>query len=420
MTYAANYTPYGIPFETYGAGSALGFAGEYTDATDLIYLRARFMDPLTGSFLTRDPVWGAKGSSMTYNPYMYAAGNPVNFTDPSGQFVCGGLCIIGASILVGALVGGLIDYLGQKLSGAECVNWGSVARSAITGGVLGAFSGAAAALGAAMGVSGAGAWAASFLFEGAIGTAWDNRVNGVGLEQALFDNFVMAIAFEGAMSGLGRLFRNIDLPNFRNVDAPNGRNLDADAPNGRTQCPLNSFSADTMVETPDGDVPISEIEVGDVVLAYDETTATVGEYTVTATHIHDDSTILTVTIEGEEIETTPWHLFYTSEGWLEADDLSTGSLILSLDGTYGVVEAILVEDRSETMYDLTVDEVHTFSVGDGDWVVHNCGGLTDGQIYRLIRDGSIDRPGGLDINTNRISEVFDYISGHLRLRNPTG
>lgn len=24
------------------------------------------------------------------------------------------------------------------------------------------------------------------------------------------------------------------------------------------------------------------------------------------------------------------------------------------------------------MYDLTVEEVHTFAVGDGDWVVHNC------------------------------------------------
>ena len=33
---------------------------------------------------------------------------------------------------------------------------------------------------------------------------------------------------------------------------------------------------------------------------------------------------------GEEIETTPWHLFYTDEGWVEAGELDEGDAILSL------------------------------------------------------------------------------------------
>ena len=74
----------------------------------------------------------------------------------------------------------------------------------------------------------------------------------------------------------------------------------------------NSFSADTTVQTSNGDIPISEIEIGDTVIAYDEETGITGEYTVTDTISHEDDAIAYVTINGEEIETTPWHLFYTS------------------------------------------------------------------------------------------------------------
>jgi hypothetical protein len=41
-------------------------------------------------------------------------------------------------------------------------------------------------------------------------------------------------------------------------------------------------------------------------------------------------------------------------------------------GVYGEVEGILIEELTQTMYDLTVEEVHTFAVGKGEWVVHNC------------------------------------------------
>jgi hypothetical protein len=67
----------------------------------------------------------------------------------------------------------------------------------------------------------------------------------------------------------------------------------------------------------------------------------------------------------------PWHLFYTDEGWVEAGDLEEGDNLLSLGGIYGEVESIFIEERTQTMYDLTVEQVHTFTVGEGEWVVHN-------------------------------------------------
>jgi RHS repeat-associated protein len=51
----------------------------------LIYLRARYYDPATGQFLSRDPL-----VAMTGEAYGYAGDNPLNGTDPSGLF-----CLLG-------------------------------------------------------------------------------------------------------------------------------------------------------------------------------------------------------------------------------------------------------------------------------------------------------------------------------------
>ncbi|MFL6054268.1 MAG: RHS repeat-associated core domain-containing protein, partial [Actinoallomurus sp.] len=59
-----------------------GYAGQYTDAeTGLQYLRARYYDPATAQFLTRDPLQDVSGQ-----PYGYAAEAPLNYVDPSGKF----------------------------------------------------------------------------------------------------------------------------------------------------------------------------------------------------------------------------------------------------------------------------------------------------------------------------------------------
>lgn len=76
------FDPYGNPTERSGIATPFGYAGEYTDnETGLQYLRARFYDPTTGQFLSRDPV-----VALTREPYGYVGGNPLNATDPSGLF----------------------------------------------------------------------------------------------------------------------------------------------------------------------------------------------------------------------------------------------------------------------------------------------------------------------------------------------
>lgn len=78
-----NYTPYGTTIGHTGASTSLQYGGQYHDPTGLYYLRARYYDPSTAQFLTRDPVERLNGA-----PYSYALDNPLNVADPSGLFPC--------------------------------------------------------------------------------------------------------------------------------------------------------------------------------------------------------------------------------------------------------------------------------------------------------------------------------------------
>ena len=50
------------------------------------YLRARFYDPASGTFYRLDPFAGNLTDPQSLHKYLYAHGNPVAFSDPSGNF----------------------------------------------------------------------------------------------------------------------------------------------------------------------------------------------------------------------------------------------------------------------------------------------------------------------------------------------
>jgi RHS repeat-associated protein len=64
-------------------GRAYGALPFVEPATGLIYARARWYDPQTGTFLTPDP----SGYADSSNLYAYAAGDPVNNSDPTGECI---------------------------------------------------------------------------------------------------------------------------------------------------------------------------------------------------------------------------------------------------------------------------------------------------------------------------------------------
>ncbi len=67
--------------------TSYGFTGEQSDASGLTYLRARYYNPATGTFTSRDPFGGVLTQPATLNAYTYALNNPLRYTDPSGEFI---------------------------------------------------------------------------------------------------------------------------------------------------------------------------------------------------------------------------------------------------------------------------------------------------------------------------------------------
>lgn len=84
---AKSYQPYGTQASSAGSGSSsYGFTGEMADPTGLIYLRARYLAPNDGRFLTRDSWSGDYDRPLSLNRWNYVEGDPVNLTDPSGKY----------------------------------------------------------------------------------------------------------------------------------------------------------------------------------------------------------------------------------------------------------------------------------------------------------------------------------------------
>jgi RHS repeat-associated protein len=89
LVFYEGYTPFGVGLQPDPSfGSDFGFAGQFTDNTytnpnnppSLVNMRARWYNPDTAEFQTVDP-----DLSGTQQPYEYAAGDPVDNSDPTGM-----------------------------------------------------------------------------------------------------------------------------------------------------------------------------------------------------------------------------------------------------------------------------------------------------------------------------------------------
>jgi RHS repeat-associated protein len=114
--------------------AVLGFPGQFANAVGLAgaqyyYNRYRDYNDATGRYIQADPI-GLAGDD---NPYAYANGNALRYTDPTGEFVP-------LAIAAGILIGAGTDLGLQLLTNGGnlgCVNWFQVGFS----GALGAFGG---------------------------------------------------------------------------------------------------------------------------------------------------------------------------------------------------------------------------------------------------------------------------------------
>jgi RHS repeat-associated protein len=80
-----DYTPYG----TTALGTppnGPGYTGHVNDPeTNLVYMQHRYYDPVTGHFLSVDPVTPTAANTSNFNRYSYVDDNPIMRIDPDGR-----------------------------------------------------------------------------------------------------------------------------------------------------------------------------------------------------------------------------------------------------------------------------------------------------------------------------------------------
>ena len=161
--------------------------------------------------------------------------------------------------------------------------------------------------------------------------------------------------------------------------------VDASCSGGVCRRPGSCFVAGTLVRTNEGLAPIESLRVGDVVLARHEKTGELGHFPVVDTIVREDEPLLSITVDArdtvdtralatadaEVLLVTPEHPFYTTRGWVAAKSLSPDDRLVRADESLASIVALEALDRRERVYNLTVDEAHTYFVGQSELWVHN-------------------------------------------------
>jgi RHS repeat-associated protein len=403
-----DYDPFGNLVVAYGAEtSAFGYTGEGADESGLLCLRARYYDAETGRFLSQDPFEGTLEQPYSQHLYQYSYSNPVRYTDPSGQ------CISITNALWAMVSPDMGEFAVMRGPGslslaetqalqAECVGNLTAAGAQWAEGDL--LSAGIYAAGTAAEVRGAAethwsahqallttydpdtTWQERFLPAAEVtvfSLSWAPAPGSVGIASyaddisrkgsQIFNSVSSCVDDLLQLTGRAAGGRSASTANAFGVlvprpsgiagidDAagyvddvilgPSNRRLPASA----LSQPCGCFSADTEVLTDEGAVEISEIEVGDLVWAWNESLDENGFYTVTDVFVQVDEVLVYVTIDGELVQTTPEHPFYTNaDGWVAAKDLVVGNRIPTTDGAVGIVQAVEVVNRSQPMFNLTV------------------------------------------------------------------
>lgn len=86
ITDTYTYDAYGILLKKTGTteNDYLYTGEQYNESTGLYYLRARYMSPETGTFISMASYAGSLDNPVSLHKYLYANANPVMYTDPTG------------------------------------------------------------------------------------------------------------------------------------------------------------------------------------------------------------------------------------------------------------------------------------------------------------------------------------------------
>ena len=122
--------------------------------------------------------------------------------------------------------------------------------------------------------------------------------------------------------------------------------------------------------------------------------------TVLETYIREVTTLVHLTVNGEEIVTTETHPFYVNNrGFVNAGELIVGDELLDVNGNVLLVENFDVEltDKPVKVYNFQVEDFHTYYAGGLGVLVHNASNEYKTKTVRTAKGEEkipiVDKPG---------------------------
>ena len=108
--------------------------------------------------------------------------------------------------------------------------------------------------------------------------------------------------------------------------------------------------------------PIEDIKVGDKVLAYDEKTGENTYKPVLHLFRNKSEEWRGVTVNGEEIISTPGHKYYlpNTKAWVSAEELEVGINVLLSNGEYGIIEIASKSQASGRALSILINHVNIY------------------------------------------------------------
>ena len=330
------------------------YTGEqYNANTGLYYLRARYMDPSTGTFISMDSYQGSLYDPVNLHKYLYANANPVMYTDPTGYFSL-------AEFSIADGIQSTLNSMHQLNSLRNIIKWANAMTTVydtaieIRDVIFGEKS-VADVIGALLkGV------VVGFMCDGMCKTAL-----GVVLKPMM------------AIFGLGSQVDQIQ------EALKSGDPAEIAVRFVQLVCMLfgltsQCFTGDTLVSTDEGLVPIEDIEIGDYVWSENTETGEKELKKVLSVSVTETDVLVHVTTEnGTVINTTENHPFYVEgKGWCAAAELEDGDVLRTQDGETETVEGVQIEQLNEAVkvYNLEIEDSHTYYVSADEVLVHNeCG-----------------------------------------------
>ncbi|MFJ4977222.1 polymorphic toxin-type HINT domain-containing protein [Streptomyces coeruleorubidus] len=392
-----------------------GFVGGTVDEdTGLTRLGARDYDPVTGRFISVDPMVDY-GQPATMNPYAYSNNAPATFSDPTGEFfpvLIGIAARIAIQAAIRAAARRAAIIAARKAAQAAARRAAALARKRA---IEAAKRAAAKARREAARKAAAAKRAAAK--RAAARAAAKRAAARRAAAQARARAARAAAKRAAARRAAARKAEARPKPRAKPRSQPKARPKPSqvkravkkvarevrdearetakdEAQNIGCESP-NSFVPGTRVLMADGSTkPIEKVRVGDKVVATDPKTGRTSVQTATATivgkgskdlvritlTVHDGSAAKTKTTT---VTATAGHPFWVPSlrEWIDAGELKPGQWLQTSSGTWVQVGAVEAWTAARaTVHNLTVTDVHTYYalVGAAPVLVHNC--KTDAEL----------------------------------------